>query len=37
MPSSADQLSPSSWQYRTRHTWYSRCQVRPVYSHYKGT
>jgi hypothetical protein len=24
MPSSADQLSPSSWRYRTRHTWYSR-------------
>jgi hypothetical protein len=37
MPSSADQLSPSSWRYPTTHTWYSRCQVRPVYSHYKGT
>jgi hypothetical protein len=37
MPASADQLSPSSWQYLTTHTWYSRCQVRPVYSHYKGT
>jgi hypothetical protein len=37
MPSSADQLSPSSWRYPTTRTWYSRCQVRPVYSHYKGT
>jgi hypothetical protein len=37
MPSSADQLSPSSWWYLTTHTWYSRCQVRPVYSHCKGT
>jgi hypothetical protein len=37
MPSSADQLSPSSWRYPTTHTWYSRCQVRPVYSRYKGT
>jgi hypothetical protein len=37
MPSSADQLSPSSWWYPTTHTWYSRCQVRLVYSRYKGT
>jgi hypothetical protein len=37
MPSSADQLSPSSWQYPTTRTWYSKCQVRPVYSRYKGT
>jgi hypothetical protein len=37
MPSSADQLSPSSWRYPTTHTWYSRCQVWPVYSRYKGT
>jgi hypothetical protein len=37
MPSLADQLSPSSWRYLTIHTWYSRCQVRPVYSRYKGT
>jgi hypothetical protein len=28
MPSSADQLSPSSWRYLTTRTWYSRCQVR---------
>jgi hypothetical protein len=34
---SADQLSPSSWGYPTTHTWYSRCQVRLVYSRYKGT
>jgi hypothetical protein len=33
----ADQLSPSSWRYPTTRTWYSRCQVRPVYSRYKGT
>jgi hypothetical protein len=37
MPSSVDQLSPSSWQYPTTRTWYSRCQVQPVYSRYKGT
>jgi hypothetical protein len=37
MPSSADQLSPSSWRYLTTHTWYSRCNVRPVYSRYNGT
>jgi hypothetical protein len=37
MPSSTDQLSPSSWRYLTTHTWYSRCLVRPVYSRYKGT
>jgi hypothetical protein len=37
MPSSADQISPSSWRYPTTPTWYSRCQVQPVYSHYKGT
>jgi hypothetical protein len=37
MPSSADQLSPRSWRYPTTPTWYSRCQVRPVYSHCKGT
>jgi hypothetical protein len=37
MPSSADQLSPSSWRYPTTCTWYSKCQVLPVYSHYKGT
>jgi hypothetical protein len=37
MPSSADQLSPSSWRYPTTRTWYSRCQVRPEYSRYKGT
>jgi hypothetical protein len=36
-PSSAGQLSPSSWRYLTTHTWYSRCQVQPVYSRYKGT
>jgi hypothetical protein len=33
----ADQLSPSSWRYPTTHTWYSRCQVQPVYSRYNGT
>jgi hypothetical protein len=27
MPSSADQLSPSSWRYPTTPTWYSRCQA----------
>jgi hypothetical protein len=32
-----NQLPPSSWWYLTTHTWYSRCQVRPVYSCYKGT
>jgi hypothetical protein len=37
MPSSADQLSPSSWRYLTTRTWYSKCQVRPVYSCYKGS
>jgi hypothetical protein len=37
MPSSADQLSPSSWRCITTHTWYSRCQVRPVNSRCKGT
>jgi hypothetical protein len=37
MPSSADRLSPSSWWYPTTPTWYSRCQVQRVYSHYKGT
>jgi hypothetical protein len=37
MPSSADQLPPSSWRYPTTPTWYSRCQVRLVYSHFKGT
>jgi hypothetical protein len=37
MPSSAEQLSPSSWRYPTTRTWYWRCQVRPVYSRYKGT
>jgi hypothetical protein len=37
MPSWADQLSPSSWQYLTTRTWYSRCQVRPVYSRCEGT
>jgi hypothetical protein len=37
MPSSADQLSLSSWRYPTTPTWYSRCQVRPVYSRCKGT
>jgi hypothetical protein len=37
MPSSADQLSPSSWRYLTTHTWYLRCQVWPVYSCCKGT
>jgi hypothetical protein len=37
MPSSADQLSPNSWRHLTTHTWYSKCQVRPVYSRYKGT
>jgi hypothetical protein len=37
MPSSADQLSPSSWRYPTTRTWYSRCQVQPVYSRYKGS
>jgi hypothetical protein len=31
------QLSPSSWRYLTTRTWYSKCQVRPVYSRYKGT
>jgi hypothetical protein len=30
-------IAKSSWQYLTTHTWYSRCQVRPVYSCYKGT
>jgi hypothetical protein len=34
---SADQLSPSSWWYPTTRTWYSKCQVRLVYSRYKGT
>jgi hypothetical protein len=34
---SVDQLSPSSWRYLTTHSWYSRCQVRPVYSRCKGT
>jgi hypothetical protein len=29
--------SPSLWRYLTTHTWYSRCQVRPVYSRSKGT
>jgi hypothetical protein len=37
MPSSAGQLSPSSWRYLTTHTWYSRCQVWLVYSRCKGT
>jgi hypothetical protein len=37
MPSSADQLSPSSWRYPTTRTWHSKCQVLPEYSHYKGT
>jgi hypothetical protein len=37
MSSSADQLSPSSWRYLTTRTWYSKCQVRPVYSRYNGT
>jgi hypothetical protein len=37
MQSSAGQLSPSSWRYLTTHTWCSRCHVRPVYSHCKGT
>jgi hypothetical protein len=32
-----NQLPPSSWWYLTTHTWYSRCQVHPVYSCYKGT
>jgi hypothetical protein len=27
----------ASWRYPTTRTWYSRCQVRPVYSHCKGT
>jgi hypothetical protein len=31
------ELSPSSWRYLTTRTWYSKCQVRPVYSRYKGT
>jgi hypothetical protein len=35
MTSSADQLSPSSWRYTTTHTWYSKCQVLPEYSHCK--
>jgi hypothetical protein len=33
----ADQLSSCLWRYLTTHTWYSRCQVRPMYSHCKGT
>jgi hypothetical protein len=37
MPSSADQLSPSSWWHHTTLTWYSRCQVLPEYSRCKGT
>jgi hypothetical protein len=37
MPSSADQLSPSSWRYPTTPTWSSRCQAQQVYSHSKGT
>jgi hypothetical protein len=37
MLSSADQPSPSSWRCPTTRTWYSKCQVRPVYSRYKGT
>jgi hypothetical protein len=37
MPSSIDQLSPSLWQYLIIPTWYSRYQVLPEYSHYKGT
>jgi hypothetical protein len=37
LPSSADQLLPSSWRYHTTPTWYSRCQVQQVYSHCMGT
>jgi hypothetical protein len=37
MPSSVEQLSPSSWRYPTTHTWYSKCQVPPEYAHCKGT
>jgi hypothetical protein len=27
----------NSWRYLTTRTWYSKCQVQPVYSRYKGT